>query len=59
MPILHVRALPQKDPERIQGALTATCAVIAAVAGNSREYFLEIYGGRLGTRRFGRWCRPP
>jgi phenylpyruvate tautomerase PptA (4-oxalocrotonate tautomerase family) len=33
MPILHVRALPQPHPEKIQGALKATCAAIAKVYG--------------------------
>src|SRR5688572_9310275 len=29
MPILHIRALPQKDPEKIQTALRETCLAIA------------------------------
>jgi len=33
MPLLHVRALPQKFPEKIQTALTATCLAIAEVYG--------------------------
>jgi hypothetical protein len=33
MPILHVRALPQKDPTRIQPALIAACRAIAEAGG--------------------------
>ena len=37
MPILHIRALPQKSPERVQPALKKTCAAIAEVYGCKPE----------------------
>ena len=33
MPVLHIRALPQRDPTRITAAMTATCVAIAEVYG--------------------------
>ena len=37
MPVLHVRALPQRSPEKIQTALKATCVSIAEVYGCKPE----------------------
>lgn len=37
MPILHVRALPQKDPARVPAALRATCVAIARAYGCKPE----------------------
>jgi phenylpyruvate tautomerase PptA (4-oxalocrotonate tautomerase family) len=33
MPILHVKALPQKDPSKVKTALKKTCLAIAEVYG--------------------------
>ena len=37
MPILQIRALPQKDPSQVQDAMKATCVVIAEVYGCASE----------------------
>jgi hypothetical protein len=37
MPILHIRALPQKDPSRVQPALKKTCVAIAEAYGCKSE----------------------
>ena len=38
MPILHVQALPQTDPKKIQTALSQTCLAIADAYGCSPKY---------------------
>lgn len=37
MPILNVRALPQKDPKRVEAALKKTCIAIAEAYGCNPE----------------------
>lgn len=37
MPVLHVRALPQRDPKRIKGALADACRAISDACGCKLE----------------------
>jgi hypothetical protein len=50
MPVLHVRALPQKDPDRVGRALEAACVAIAQAYGCRPEHvwatWEEIRPGR-------------